>query len=397
MGPFPEKFCLMWNTGRVGWQLRRKCWCFYFQQKVPKWVCERPGFRFLMLEGTCNPTQSWAVLEDSFNCSWAGLHRRPGCAWAGLGGDGLVACWLGLQGEGRLVRRQSSGWIKPSLLWAVAGEEESVSPSVPALLMCSALRLLTLVLVPGSLAVPACLWWQGLLFAVPPAHGWLTSCLSNSLETFLFSDFCLQSEAISEACERNCTGLPGATLHYFLFPWAGWQGNALPVEMLHSSQGALFVSRAGCSQPEDLSQEGQHERRWGQDAGVGADLWVHCGLCGVWLCCTCSQTLVFTDVKARHRKIIKGMTNLSGTALTGFKVQRQAIWLSWGTQCKPRGAVGCSGNTPALCATVEQKSSLRIRNMCMYMHSCTQTGSRGKVNASVWISAGISYWEHFPV
>lgn len=153
--------------------------------------------------------------------------------------------------------------------------------------------------------------------------------------------------------------------------------------MLHSSQGALFVSRAGCSQPEDLSQEGQHERRWGQDAGVGADLWVHCGLCGVWLCCTCSQTLVFTDVKASHRKIIKGMTNLSRTALTGFKVQGQAIWLSWGTQCKAIGAVGCSGNTPALCATVEQKSSLRIRNMCMYMHSCTQTGSRGKVNASV--------------
>lgn len=82
-----------------------------------------------------------------------------------------MAWWLGLQGEGRLVSRQSSGWIKPSLLWAVAGEEESVSPSVPALLMCSALRLLTLALVPGSLAVPACLWWQGLLFAVPPAQG----------------------------------------------------------------------------------------------------------------------------------------------------------------------------------------------------------------------------------
>lgn len=32
----------------------------------------------------------------------------------------------------------------------------------------------------------------------------------------------------------------------------------------------------------------------GQDAGVGAHLWVHCGLCGVWLCCIGSQTLVFT-------------------------------------------------------------------------------------------------------
>lgn len=62
-----------------------------------------------------------------------------------MGGDGLVVWWLGLQGEGRLVSRQSSAWIKSSFLWAVFGEKESHFLSVPALLFLSALRL-TLVL-----------------------------------------------------------------------------------------------------------------------------------------------------------------------------------------------------------------------------------------------------------
>lgn len=64
--------------------------------------------------------------------------------------------------------------------------------------------------------------------------------------------------------------------------------------------------------------EGSMRGDGGQDAGVGANLWVHCGLCGVWLCFTVSQTLVFTDVKASHRKIIKRQTNLSRTTLAGF-------------------------------------------------------------------------------
>lgn len=40
---------------------------------------------FLMLEGTCHPTHSWAVLEDSSTAPEWNCPRRPWCAWEGLG------------------------------------------------------------------------------------------------------------------------------------------------------------------------------------------------------------------------------------------------------------------------------------------------------------------------
>lgn len=274
MGPFPEQFHLMWNVGRVGRQLRRKCWCFYFQQQVPKWVRERPGFKFLDAQGDL---QSHSQLSCSGGLFSAAPEQNctEGLVCLGRDGrDGLLAWWLGLQGEGRLVSRQSSGWIKSSLLEAVVGEEGScfLFCSCPAGALCSQAHSLWFWM-PGSMSVAGCLRYKGLLFAVPLAQGWLTSCLSNSFETFLFSNFWLQSEAIYEACDRNCTVLPGATLHHFLFAWAGWQGSSgifLPVEMLHSSQGALFISRAGCRQAVDLSQGGKHERRWGPGCRCGS-------------------------------------------------------------------------------------------------------------------------------
>lgn len=77
-----------------------------------------------------------------------------------------------LQGEGKLVRRQSSAWRKYSLLWAVVGEEVSLSLTVPARLTLSALRPSHSGSGrPGPCAVAGCLWWKGLLFAVPPAQG----------------------------------------------------------------------------------------------------------------------------------------------------------------------------------------------------------------------------------
>lgn len=102
-----------------------------------------------------------------FSFSWVELHRIPRCAWAGMGGKGLVAWWLGLKGEGRLVSRQSSGWIKSSLLWV--GEEGSRFLSVPVLLMLSALRLTH----SGAGHLARCLW-----LGVCSGKGW---CLLSLL------------------------------------------------------------------------------------------------------------------------------------------------------------------------------------------------------------------------
>lgn len=153
------------------------------------------------------------LLSHSF---WAELHRRLWCAWAGRGRAGGLVVRLLLHREGKLVRRHSSAWRKSFLLWAVVSWEGSLL-SVLALLALSALRFIH-----SSSGRPCpvagCLQWKGLLFAVPPAQGWLTSCLHNSFETFLFfltSDCKASSEAIYEACYRNCTVLPDTTLHHF--------------------------------------------------------------------------------------------------------------------------------------------------------------------------------------
>lgn len=201
---------------------------------------------------------------------------------------------------------------------------------------------------------------KGLLFAVPPAQGWLTSCLHN-FETFLFSltSGCrASSEAIYEACHRNCTVLPDTTLHHF---FSLKLADRAAVDFSFPQWNAAFILvRAVChnrrvhASPGLIANRSRHRGAAGQGWGAAMDLWVRCSSCGVWLRCAGYHSVTFTGVKASHSKIIKQVIKLSRITPAGLKTLGQIIWLSWGALSKAAGVAGCSGSIQALCAAMEQ-------------------------------------------
>lgn len=184
-----------------------------------------------------------------------------------------MAWWLGLQGEGRLVSRESSGWIKSSLLWAVVGEKESPFLSVPALLMLSALMLA----LSGSGCLAPCLWLR-----VCSRRGCcllsllLTADSLPALVTLLKPSCFLTSDCKVKPFMKLMAEMVPCCLVLLCITFLSLElADRAAVEYFNLLKCCIhlrkqFVSRTGCRQAEDLSWGGKNERRWGPGCRCGS-------------------------------------------------------------------------------------------------------------------------------
>lgn len=181
------------------------------------WMCEKPVLKFQnaweALKSQCQQGDSRAVFWAT-SPQWSTQERGAPGQGVGLrvpGGGPEGAWWW------------ACGWLVVSLL--VQGEGQLLIPSP---LVVPGPRPVCLARVAVSEAV------EGIAVCCPPARGWLTSCLHNSFETFLFltSDCKASSEVMYEAGYRNCTLLPHTALHHFFL--AQLAGRAAAVLFLHT-------------------------------------------------------------------------------------------------------------------------------------------------------------------